>query len=86
MASLSDTAPPCNLIARYATFYAEPGYAIRTADRRVFFVDHDAQTVQLGDADVFALVVLGDVNTAEKQHLLDVFNGGAAAIACSRAN
>ena len=47
MKTLPETAPACNLLARYATFHDEPGYAIRTADRRVFFVDHDAQTVPL---------------------------------------
>ena len=84
MATIPETAPARNLIARYATFHDEPGYAIRTADRRVFFVDHDAQTVQLTLADLPALVLLGDVNTAERQHLLDVVAGGAAGVACSR--
>jgi hypothetical protein len=32
--------------ARYATYTGLPGYAIRTADRRVFFVDADAQMVE----------------------------------------
>jgi hypothetical protein len=86
MATVLEISPTRNLIARYATYAGLPGYAIRTADRRVFFVDHDAQTVQLSDADIPALVILGDVNTAERQHLLDSLAGGYAAIACSRAN
>lgn len=84
MATVPNPTPACNLIARYATFHDEPGYAIRTADRRVFFVDHDAQTVQLTTADLPALVLLGDVNTAERQHLLDTRAGGYAAVACTR--
>ena len=73
-----------NLIVRYATLHGEPGYALRTADRRVFFVDHDAQMVQLTASDIPALVLLGDVQTAERQHLLDTMAGGAARIACER--
>jgi hypothetical protein len=73
-----------NLIVRYATFHGEPGYAIRTADRRVLFVDHDAGSVDLTDADIPALTLLGDVNTAEAQALCDSLAGGCAAIVCSR--
>ena len=86
MATVTETAPAGNLIARYATFAGLPGYAIRTADRRVFFVDHDAQMTELTNANAAHLVLLGDVNTAERQHLLDTLAGGYAAIACSRAN
>ena len=67
MATVLEISPTRNLIARYATYAGLPGYAIRTADRRVFFVDHDAQTVQLSDADIPALVILGDVNTAQSK-------------------
>ena len=84
MQTLPETAPTCNLIARYATFHDEPGYAIRTSDRRVLFVDHDAQTVELTPADASHLVLLGDVNLAERQHLLDTLHSGAARIACAR--
>ncbi len=73
-----------NLIARYATFAGLPGYAIRTADCRVFFVDSDAQCTPLGDTDMPALVLLGSVNLAEKQHLLDHLAGGAPRISCTR--
>ena len=73
-----------NLIVRYATYHGEPGYAIRTATRHVLFVDHDAQSVDLTDADIPALVLLGDVNTAEAQALVDFLAGGAAAICVSR--
>jgi hypothetical protein len=73
-----------NLIVRYATFHREPGYAIRTADRRVLFVDHDAQSVTLTNADIPHVVLLGDVNTAEAQALVDFLAGGAAAICVSR--
>jgi len=84
MATVADSTPPGNLIARYATFHHEPGYAMRTADRRVFFVTHAAEMVQLTNADIPALVMLGDVNLAERQHLLDTLAGGYSAIACSR--
>jgi hypothetical protein len=86
MQTVPEISPSRNLIAKYATFAGLPGYAIRTADRRVFFIDSDAQCTQLTTADIPALVLLGDVNTAERQHVLDCLAGGAAAIACSRAN
>jgi hypothetical protein len=73
-----------NLIVRYATFHREPGYAIRTPDRRVLFVDYDAQSVTLTNADIPHVVLLGDVNTAEAQALADFLAGGAAAICVSR--
>lgn len=86
MQTVHETAPAGNLIARYATYAGLPGYAIRTADRRVLFVDQDAQCTELTNADLAALILLGDVNTAERQHLLDTLAGGYAAIACARAN
>src|SRR5262245_21225016 len=86
MATVPETAPAGNLIARYATFHAEPGYALRLADRRVVFVDHDAQMTDLTNAYLPHLVLVGDVNTAERQHLLDTLAGGPAAIACARAS
>jgi hypothetical protein len=52
----------------------------------VFFVDHDAQMTELHNSDIPALVLLGDVNTAEAQNLADTLAGGYAAIATSRAN
>jgi hypothetical protein len=73
-----------NLIVRYCTFHVEPGYAIQTPDRRVIFVDHDAQGLTLTNADLPHVVLLGDVNTAEAQALADFLAGGAAAICVSR--
>ena len=32
-----------NVIVRYAIFHGAPGYGILTPDRRVLWVDHDAQ-------------------------------------------
>ena len=84
MATVPEIAPSRNLIVCYATFHSEPGYAIRTSDRRVIFVDHDAQSLILSNADILALVLLGDVNTAEAQALADFLAGGAAAICVSR--
>ena len=85
MATLPEISPVSNLfLTRYATFHDEPGYAIRTADRRVFFVDHDAQMTELTNADIPTLTLLGDGNTTERQHLLDTLAGGAAAICTSR--
>ena len=86
MTTLPETTPARNLIARYATYAGLPGYAIRTEDLRVFFIDSEAQCTPLTNADIPSLVLLGDVNTAERQHLADTLAGGYAAIACSRAN
>jgi hypothetical protein len=84
MVTIPETAPAGNLIARYATFHNEPGYALRLANRMVVFVTHDAEMTTLTNADIPALTLLGDVNTAERQHLLDTLAGGAAAICTSR--
>ena len=84
MQTVPQISPSGNLIARYATYAGLPGYAIRTADRRVLFVDQDAQCTELTNADIPALVLLGDVHTAEKQHLADTLAGGAAAICTHR--
>lgn len=43
------------IITRYAQFHDEPGYAVRTSDQRVFFLDHDAQSVLLTTTDIPAL-------------------------------
>ena len=79
---VAQTAPTMKV--RYATFHDASGIAIRTTDRQVVFVHHNFCGQVLGNADVPFLVLLGDVNTAEAQHLADVLNGGAAAIACTR--
>ena len=84
MQTVAETSPVRNLIVRYATFHGEPGSAIRTPDRRVLFVDHDAQSITLTTADIPFLTLLGDVNTAEAQALADFLAGGAAAICVSR--
>jgi hypothetical protein len=84
MATVAISVDPCNLIVRYATFHGEPGYAIRTPDRRVIFLDHDAQSLVLRDTDIPHLVLLGDVHTAEAQALVDFLAGGAAAICVAR--
>ena len=84
MATVAQTQTPSNLVAKYASFAGLPGYALRTADRRVYFVDHDAQMTELHNGDIPALVLLGDVNTAERQNLADRLAGGFAAVACSR--
>lgn len=84
MSTLTETQTARNLIVRYATLHGEPGYAIRTPDRRVLFVDHGAQSVLLTNADIPHVVLLGDVNAAKAQALADFLAGGAAAICVSR--
>jgi hypothetical protein len=84
MATVAAPVLTSNLLVRYCTFHGEPGYAIRTTDRRVLFVDHDAQSVTLTNADIPHVVLLGDVNTAEAQALADFLAGGTAAICVSR--
>ena len=87
MATVANPAATRNpLVARYATYAGLPGYAVRTPDRRVFFVDQDAQMTELTNADIPRVVLLGDVHLAERQHVLDTVAGGYAAIACARAN
>ena len=72
------------VVAFYAQFHREAGYALRLPDRRVFFVDHEAHSLPLTNADIPALILCGAVNLCEQQHLLDTLAGGAAAIACGR--
>jgi hypothetical protein len=68
----------------YAHLHGLPGYAILTPTHEALFVDHDAHFTSLTDADVPALTMLGLVDLAERQNLLDTLASGAAAIACSR--
>jgi hypothetical protein len=82
--TVAEMSPVRNLIVRYATFHNEPGYAIRTPDRRVLFVDHSAHSCALANSDIPFLIHLGDVNTAEAQALVDFLAGGVAAISVSR--
>ena len=83
MATVPQTPSLDNLLARYATPEGLPGYAIRTADHRVFFIDADAQCTQLDNSYRPHLVLLG-VNLSERQQVLDRVAGGYAAVACSR--
>lgn len=79
---IAQTAP--TMKARYATFHGTAGYAIRTPDMQVLFVDASAQGTILRNEDAPFLVLLGDMNIAVAQHMADAHLGGAAAIACTR--
>jgi hypothetical protein len=85
MATVTATLTPRKpgFLVRYATFHDEPGYAIRTPERAVLFVDHDAHFTALTNDDVSSLVLLGDVSLVERQNVLDTLAGGPAMI-CTR--
>ena len=70
-------------ITRYATLAGIPGYAIRTADRRVFFIGESGMR-ELAVVDIPMLVLLGELSSAERQRTADHQAGGAARIACTR--
>jgi hypothetical protein len=71
-------------VARYARLDDTiEGYAIRTPDRRVFFLDGTAVT-ELTNADISRLTLLGDVSLVEAQQHYDTMRGGVARIATAR--
>jgi len=73
-------------VARYARLdEVIEGYAIRTADRKVFFLD-GTHVIELTNADIPRLTLLGDVEAAERQWTLDQIRHGYAGVATTRNN
>ena len=70
--------------AKYATVYDEPATIAKVHD--VLYVVYEDRIEHVEVAMAPFTVVLGDVQTADDQALLDRIAGGAAAIACGRAN
>jgi hypothetical protein len=71
-------------VARYARLDdLTEGYAIRTPDRKVFFLDGTSVT-ELTNADIPRLTLLGDVELVEAQQVFDNQRGTLAHITTSR--
>jgi hypothetical protein len=71
-------------VARYARLDTViEGYAVRTPDRRVFFLDGTTVT-ELTNADIPRLTLLGDVTLVEEQQQSDRMRGDVAHIASTR--
>jgi hypothetical protein len=69
----------------YAHLNDQGGALCKIADV-LYFVGEDAAITVITPAHVPALVVLGAMQDADAQQLLDRQQGGYAAIACTRAN
>ena len=71
--------------AKYATVYDEPA-TIATVNDILYVIFEDSRIERFEVEMAPFTVVLGDCQTADDQALMDRINGGAAAIACGRAN
>jgi hypothetical protein len=68
--------------AFYATFYDEPGAVCKVAGALYFVTDVDVIEVTLDTLN--HLVILGQMQMSDAQHIADLMDGGPAGIACSR--
>lgn len=69
----------------FANLYDQAGTLAKVNGELMFFGDNGEITT-VEPADVNYLVVLGEVGLAGCQHVMDKLHGGAAKIACTRAN
>ena len=67
-------------VAYYAYLKNNEGYAVRTPDAHCFFIGNDGMIIELTNADIPSLILLGRINIAETQHLLDNQRGFAAIV------
>jgi hypothetical protein len=86
MATVLETTAPRKPRAYYATLHGLAGVLTRPADRVLFLEHESGAVVTVTQADMPHVVVLGEVVEAMAQYIEDLARGGAAAIACSRAN
>jgi hypothetical protein len=79
------TVPQTTIKAKYATVYDAPATIANV--NGALYVIYDDGRIEDFEVDMAPFtVVLGDVATAETQAMWDRIAGGAALIACSRAN
>ena len=77
------TVPQPTIKAKYATVYDEPA-TVAKVKGGLYVIYDDGRIVDFEVEMAPFTVVLGDVNVAERQYLLDTLQGGAARIACTR--
>jgi hypothetical protein len=79
------TLPQTPLKAKYATVYDVPATIAKVNE--VLYVIYEDGRIEDFEVEMAPFtVILGDVATAETQAMWDRIAGGAAMIACSRAN
>ena len=81
-ATVAQTQPPRKVFR--ATLRDEAGVLAKVDGEILFFTDAGA-IIEVEPEDCVWLCVLGEIGLAETQALMDRPHGGAAAIACSRA-
>jgi len=86
MQTVPEISPTRNPKAFYATFHGLSGVLTKPADRVLFLEPESGAVVTVTETDYPHLVVLGEVASSMQQYIADMAVGGAAAIACSRAN
>jgi hypothetical protein len=76
MATVPYTNPERNPVAYFAAFDGQQGQALRDMTGTCWFLGEDGTAVLLRNGDVPFLQLLGRVDLAEEQRLLDELHGG----------
>jgi hypothetical protein len=83
MSTVPEIATPCKARAFYATLNGLAGVITRPAAQVLFLEPESGAVVTLTDADQPHLVVLGEVEAATAQYVIDMA-AGRAAVVCGR--
>ena len=86
MATVANPTETRNPKTYYAQLHGLSGVITKPADRVLFLEPESGAVVTVTETDYPHLVVLGEVASSMQQYIADMAVGGAAAIACSRAN
>jgi hypothetical protein len=70
--------------AYYAHYYDEAGAIVKQAGC-LYFVSDAGEVLEVEPETLTFLVVLGQMQLADAQHIADLMNGGPAGVTCSRA-
>jgi hypothetical protein len=71
-------------VAHYAHYFDEPGAVVKQAGCLYFVSDSD-EVIEVAISTLNFLTVLGQMQLADAQRIADLMHGGAAGVACSRA-
>jgi hypothetical protein len=85
MQTVLETTPTRKPRAFYAQFHGLAGVITRPGSVVLFLEPESGAVVTVTEADAPEVVVLGEVAASMAQYLVDQALGGAAALACSRA-
>jgi hypothetical protein len=86
MQTVSETSLIRNCKAYHCTYLGLAGILTRPADTVLFLEPESGAVIALSPAEVLRdVLILGDVASSMSQYIADTLAGGAAAVACRRA-